>query len=192
MYIYKPAVATVLLTTLTITLNTISVQAGREHHPQNEQHGDPPILDDIIDNTIPIIDDNINTPIIDDTIPIIDDNINTNGSMEYNPTPQGFSTGQCLNTLYQVNHPDSTLTCEGRNTHGLGTGGKFWKRIQLKAPLTCIDGRRLLIEELNMESVFKVSMNDFAVSYTYYYKKLRSRVKRVKTIMRHIISRAET
>ena len=95
--------------------------------------------------------------------PPIDIDITIDG-FDYNPTPGGFSTGPCLNELYRVDHPESTLTCNGVNTAGVGSGGKFWKRVQLRASPTCVEGRRLVVDGLEFESVFKRSMRDFAVS----------------------------
>lgn len=68
---------------------------------------------------------------------------------------EGFSTGLCLNDLYQAYHPESTLTC---------TGNKFWKTISLKAPPSCVEGQRLTVEELSFESEFVNDAYDFAVS----------------------------
>jgi hypothetical protein len=67
----------------------------------------------------------------------------------------GYSTGTCLNSLYQVYHPESTLTCEGN---------KFWKTVSLKAPTECVMGQRLNIEELTFVSTFTSDAYDFAVS----------------------------
>ena len=44
---------------------------------------------------------------------------------------------------------------------------KFWKQVSLKAPPSCVDGRRLQIDELEINVEFYDSLRDFAVSLTF-------------------------
>ena len=78
----------------------------------------------------------------------------------------------CMNTKYQLDH-DATLTCQS-SPSSLGSitengsvvqddDAKFWKQISLKAPPSCVDGRRLTIDELEINVEFYDSLRDFAV-----------------------------
>ena len=78
----------------------------------------------------------------------------------------------CMNTKYQLDH-DATLTCQS-SPSSLGSitengsvvqddDAKFWKQISLKAPPSCVDGRRLQIDELEINVEFYDSLRDFAV-----------------------------
>ena len=75
----------------------------------------------------------------------------------------------CMNTKYQIDHTES-LQCLSSSTLGITENGsvvdddKFWKQISLKAPPSCVDGRRLKIDELEISVEFYDSLRDFAVS----------------------------
>ena len=75
----------------------------------------------------------------------------------------------CMNTKYQIDHTES-LQCLssslGITENGSVVDGndKFWKQISLKAPPSCVDGRRLKIDELEISVEFYDSLRDFAVS----------------------------
>lgn len=80
----------------------------------------------------------------------------------YSPSANGFSTGACLNELYQQFRTDEDeeeeeLICNNGSD-------KFWTRVQLKAPPTCVEGQNLMIEDLTFESRFMEDAHDFAVS----------------------------
>mmetsp|Transcript_2732 Transcript_2732/g.6861 ORF Transcript_2732/g.6861 Transcript_2732/m.6861 type:complete len:1343 (+) Transcript_2732:394-4422(+) len=77
----------------------------------------------------------------------------------YEPTSDGFSTGPCLDELFQDTRPSGPLTCDPAQRRKK----KFWTKVSMKAPATCIEGRRLEIEDLEFESKFRESYRDFAV-----------------------------
>lgn len=81
--------------------------------------------------------------------------------MGYDYTPEdGFVDDEpCMQTRYEVNTPGSELTCDVPNSEG-----KFWRTINLRAPSSCIEGRRLVIDDLELGVKFKRSWMDFAVS----------------------------
>ena len=74
----------------------------------------------------------------------------------------GFEETGCLNALYQT----SGVGLDPLQCNATKKKGKFWRKVHVQLPKTCIDGRRLAIVDLHFEAYFKdVSKRDFSVSH---------------------------